>query len=137
MASVNPDIVFLDIRMPVLDGIEAVKQLQEDERWQGVKVVAISASALEHERREYLEVGFDDFIDKPFGFERLYECMAKLLGVTYTYDEVAEDVALDVSSCTLPKELHERIVNAAEVYSVTELDRYFDELDEFDVLSSN
>ena len=134
MDEVKPDIVFLDIRMPVLTGIEAVKLLQADERWSGVKVVAISASALEHERREYLQSGFDDFIDKPFRFERLCESMARLLGVTYTYGEGSGDAVevgaeLDVSSYTLPKDLHERIQKAAEVYSVTELDRYFDELD--------
>ena len=133
MDKVKPDIVFLDIRMPVLDGIEAVKLLQADERWSGVKVVAISASVLEHEQREFLQAGFDDFIDKPFRFERLYECMAKLLGVTYTYGEdkaIEVDASvLDVSSYTLPKDLHERIQKAAEVYSVTELDRYFDELE--------
>ena len=131
MDEVKPDIVFLDIRMPVLTGIEAVKLLQADERWSGVKVVAISASALEHERREYLQSGFDDFIDKPFRFERLCESMARLLGVTYTYGEKDVEVGgkLDVSSYTLPKDLHERIQKAAEVYSVTELDRYFNELD--------
>ena len=132
MARVNPDIVFLDIRMPEMGGVEVVKLLQEDDRWKDVKVVAISASVLEHERREYLKAGFDDFIDKPFAFERLYACMAKLLGVTYTYnvaEEVEADDAFDISAYTLPKDLHERIQNAAEVYSVTELDRYFDELD--------
>ena len=134
MEGVNPDIVFLDIRMPVLGGVEAVKVLQADDRWSHVRMVAISASVLEHERRAYLEAGFDDFIDKPFEFERLYECMAKLLGVTYTYGEMVDhdgdpNMPLDVSVYTLPQDLHERIQNAAEVYSVTELDRYFDEVD--------
>ena len=133
MEDVKPNIVFLDIRMPVLDGVEAVKLLQADERWKGVNVVAISASALEHEKREFLQAGFDDFIDKPFRFERLYECMATLLGVTYAYGEAVEEgvegTELDVSSYTLPKDLHDRIQKAAEVYSVTELDRYFDEVE--------
>ena len=61
-----PDIVFLDIHMPVLGGREALERLRERPAWDQVKVVAISASTMEHQQQEILADGFDDFIGKPF-----------------------------------------------------------------------
>ena len=128
-----PDIVFLDIRMPVLDGLAAVKLIQENAVWQQVKVIAISASVLEHERQEFLEAGFDDFIDKPFSFERICECLAQQLGVAFAYGkeegEMVAGEAVDWSGVILPAGLHARLREAAELYSVTELEGCFGQLE--------
>ena len=128
----HPDIVFLDIRMPVLDGMEAMRRLRQDERWKGVKVVAISASVLEHERQEFLSAGFDAFIDKPFRFERICSCLAGLLGVEFEYGESEEETAevIDWSHLSLPSDLHDRLREATEIYSVTELEDYLREMEE-------
>ena len=135
MAAFRPGIVFLDIRMPVMDGMEAVRLIQQDAAWSQVKVAAISASALEHERQEFLQAGFDDFIDKPFRFERICACMAELVGVEYEYggeagEEAPAEEAFDPSDTTLPEDLHARLLEAAELYSVTEMEEYFDEMAE-------
>jgi two-component system, sensor histidine kinase ChiS len=132
-----PDIVFLDIRMPVMDGMEALRRIQQNENWRSVKVAAISASALEHEREGYLEAGFIDFIDKPFRFERICSCLAQLLDVRFDFGENAEPQggtsdggAADWSSVSLPEELATRLVEAAELYSVTEMDGCFGEMED-------
>jgi CheY-like chemotaxis protein len=126
-----PDIVFLDIRMPVLDGLAAVRLIQEHAVWAQVKMVAISASVLEHERQEYLQAGFDDFIDKPFSFERICQCLAQQLGVEFEYgeEEAVEVEAADWSGVVVPAQLHARLREAAELYSVTELESCFGELE--------
>ena len=128
----HPDIVFLDIRMPVLDGMEAMRLLRQDERWKGVKVAAISASVLDHERQEFLSSGFDAFIDKPFRFERICSCLADLLGVEFEYGESEEETAevVDWSHLSLPSDLHDRLREAAEIYSVTEMEDYLREMEE-------
>ena len=131
----QPDIVFLDIRMPVMDGLEAVRLIQANEAWQQVKVAAISASVLEHEQQEYLQTGFDDFIDKPFQFERVCACLASLLDVEFEYGEGGADEereAFDWTELTLPAELHRELLEAAELYSVTELERCLSELEDLD-----
>ncbi|MBT7861861.1 MAG: response regulator, partial [Gemmatimonadetes bacterium] len=134
LASWLPDIVFLDIRMPVMDGIEALQRIRQQPDWQGVKVAAISASALEHEREGYLEAGFVDFIDKPFRFERICSCLATLLGVRF--DTSPDDLDAqqieerdDWSAVSLPQDLAVRLTEAAELYSVTEMDGCFTEME--------
>ena len=128
------DIVFLDIRMPVMGGIETLKQLQQRRMTQEVKVVAISASVLEHERQEYLAAGFDEFIDKPFRFEQICACLATHLGVQYDYAEPVEEASVfgetaDWSQVELSADLHARLQEAAEVYGVTEMEEYLNEME--------
>ena len=129
----TPDIVFMDIRMPVMDGLEATKRILEEFDNDQLKIVAISASVLEHERKMFLEVGFDDFIAKPFRFERICECLAQLLRVEYEYTasmsaEDAESLPLDLSKIALPENLFLRLKKAAELYSITKLESYLDEV---------
>jgi len=125
-----PDLVFMDIRMPVLGGVETLELIRENEAWSQVKVVAISASVLEHERREYLASGFDDFIDKPFRFERICQCLVQQLGVEYDYEEASIDSPTDWSRLNLPAKLQQKLREAAELYSVTEMEDYLNELEQ-------
>ena len=132
-----PDIVFMDIHMPVMDGLEATKQiLAESGRCSGERsfrptIVAISASVLEHERKMFLEVGFDDFIAKPFRFGRICECLANLLHIEYAEamsDEGAERLPLDLSKIAIPENMFLRLKESAELYSVTELENCLNEV---------
>jgi len=127
----HPDIVFLDIRMPVLDGMEAMRRLRMDEALRQVKVVAISASVLEHERREFLAAGFDAFIDKPFRFERICGCLAELVGAEFEYSQEELETAdqVDWSAIELPAELRGKLREAAELFSVTEIEDYLGEVE--------
>jgi len=129
----GPDIVFLDIRMPVMDGLEAMRSLRQHELWKSLKIAAISASVLEHEREEFLSAGFDQFIDKPFRFGRVCSCLAELLGVEYVYGEAEEQRTakpVDWSRIALPPDLHTRLREAAEVHSVTEIEDYLQEMEQ-------
>ena len=129
----RPDVVFIDIRMPVMDGIEVtqriLKEAGRDSGFTSPKMVAVSASALIHERQGYFDVGFDDFIAKPVRAERIYESLAQLLHIEY---EVAEDEApaMDISDIMLPEDLFVRLREAAEFGRVTELDKAFHEVEQ-------
>jgi CheY-like chemotaxis protein len=122
----QPDIVFMDIRMPVMGGIEAARQIFSEFGKGTFKIVAISASALQHETQIYLDAGFDDFIGKPFRVERICECLATQLGVAFETAEPATTMASEAvpAVVSLPKELVERMKEAAELYRVTELRKY-------------
>jgi signal transduction histidine kinase/ligand-binding sensor domain-containing protein/CheY-like chemotaxis protein len=129
-----PDIVFMDIHMPGVDGPQAAQQVWEAVGRDVLKVVAVSASTLEHEAREYLELGFDAFLPKPFRAEQVYACLERLLGVKFEYGEasgaVPQAVSPDIAGLTLPEGLHARLREAAELYSVTELETYFNEVEQ-------
>ncbi|MFQ6043172.1 MAG: two-component regulator propeller domain-containing protein, partial [Candidatus Poribacteria bacterium] len=122
----RPDIVFMDIRMPVMDGLEAAQQILAEFGKDKFKLVAISASTLKHERQTYFDAGFDDFISKPFRFEKVCECLATHLGVEF---ERGESEETKTQPAVAPEALLERLKTAAEFHRVTKLERALNELD--------
>lgn len=92
-----PDIVLLDIVMPVMNGIEAMENIRSHEEWKALPLVAVTASGFDRREVELLERGFDRFIRKPFKDEVLYMTLADLLSVEYNY---AEDD--DIGSVSTP-----------------------------------
>ncbi|MBE7383221.1 MAG: response regulator [Leptolyngbya sp. SIO1E4] len=67
----HPDIILMDMRMPVMDGYDATRWIKQQSKSQKTIVIAITASAFEEERQAILNVGCDDFIRKPFRREEL------------------------------------------------------------------
>jgi len=126
----RPDIVFMDIRMPVMDGLEATKKIFAEFSREALKIVAISASALTHQQEKYSEIGFDAFIAKPLLAERIYDCLASLLHVEYEYTDIGatDALSLELSKITLPEDLFLRLKEAAELQSLTKLELYIDEV---------
>ncbi len=115
-------IVFMDMRMPEIDGLEATRRIVSDYGQLGLKVVATSASALEHERAMYLETGCDDFVAKPFRAERIYAALQQHLGIAFEYPASAGAAPLlDLGRIVLPEDLTLRLMMAAELHSTTVL----------------
>ena len=84
------DIVFTDIRMPVLDGMQMLQRLREQPGVAQPPIVAVSASSLEHERRHYIGLGFSDFVGKPYAFEEIHQMLTQHAGARFVPVE-AED----------------------------------------------
>ena len=61
----RPQLILMDIRLPILDGVSAVKQIREHRRTQEIPVVAITASAMKGDEQRFLDQGFDGYIAKP------------------------------------------------------------------------
>jgi signal transduction histidine kinase/ABC-type phosphate/phosphonate transport system substrate-binding protein/ActR/RegA family two-component response regulator len=81
-ASESPDLVLMDIQMPVMDGIAAtwaIRQQEDEARTSRVPIVALSASAFEDDRQHCLEAGMDDFLAKPINLKDLEAMLAKWL----------------------------------------------------------
>jgi CheY-like chemotaxis protein len=118
------DIVFLDVRLPDLDGVEVAQRMQENPALNGLRIVAMSASALAHERDRCLQGGCDDFIAKPFRFDRLCDCLARLLDVDFASTEApsaTHETPLNLGQITLTEDLSLRLMMAAELHSATVL----------------
>lgn len=72
-----PDLILMDISMPVMSGIEATKVLRQTPDTSSVKIVALTAHAMESARRECMEAGCDDFATKPVDFAGLIALIEK------------------------------------------------------------
>ncbi len=81
----NPDIVFSDMRMPVMNGEEAIKFIRRDLGNDKVKIVAVTAGAINRSKEYYLNMGFDDFIAKPFRAEQIFDCLNEALDVEFIF----------------------------------------------------
>ncbi|HEY9729008.1 MAG TPA: response regulator, partial [Chroococcales cyanobacterium] len=87
--SFEPHLIWMDLRMPVMDGYEASKHIKSQLKGQATVIIALTASAFEEERVVALSAGCDDFVRKPFREEELFEKMAHYLGVRYLYEPLA------------------------------------------------
>jgi len=86
----QPHLVWLDRKMPVMDGLEALKGIRNLANGHEIKIIAVTASAFEDERQELLQAGIDDFISKPYRTEEIYHCLTKHLGIEFTYSNKDE-----------------------------------------------
>ena len=92
----RPDVVLMDIRMPVLDGREARLQIKQDPAFEGLPVVAVTASSLLRDSL-HLQKEFEGFIRKPFSKAQLYEALSAFIsGAVETVIEDAEQISEDV-----------------------------------------
>jgi CheY-like chemotaxis protein len=115
----HPHFIWMDRRMPVMDGMEATRRIRELPGGKEVKIVAVTASAFTEQRTEMLDAGMDDFVRKPFRASEIYECLAKHLGLKYVYEGAAEPqetaVALTPETLNvLPEELRNDLKAALE-----------------------
>lgn len=85
--SYSPHLIWMDMRMPVMDGYEATKRIKGTTKGQATAVIALTASVWEEEKAVILSAGCDDFVRKPFHKEVIFEIMTKHLGVHYIYQE--------------------------------------------------
>ena len=75
----KPDLILMDLSLPVLDGWEATRRLKSDEKTRGIPVIALSAHAMAGDREKALEAGCDDFDTKPVDMARLRTKIQALL----------------------------------------------------------
>ena len=73
------DLILMDIQMPVMDGIEAVKHIRTLEKMENIPIIAMTAHALKEERDKCINVGMDDHLAKPINPQELYDCIVKHL----------------------------------------------------------
>jgi CheY-like chemotaxis protein len=79
----RPHFIWMDWRMPVMDGLEATRRIRALEGGQEVKIAVLSASAFEDEKAQMMAAGADDYVAKPLQLDAIYNCMARLLGISF------------------------------------------------------
>lgn len=95
----QPDLIWMDLRMPVMNGYEAIIKIKSDIKGHKTKIIALTASTLEEEKAIVLSIGCDDFVRKPFLTEIIFEKIAKFLEVTYIYETINKcDLKSDIDN---------------------------------------
>lgn len=84
----QPHLIWMDMRMPVMNGYEATQEIKSHLEGQATVIIALTASTLEEEKAVVLAAGCDDFVRKPFREEVIFEKMAQFSGVNYVYEEI-------------------------------------------------
>jgi two-component system cell cycle response regulator DivK len=67
----TPDLVLMDIQLPDLDGVQALRRLRADERTAAIPVLAVTAQAMQGDRERFLAAGFDGYVSKPVNVREL------------------------------------------------------------------
>jgi two-component system sensor histidine kinase/response regulator len=83
----RPHLIWMDMRMPVMDGYAAVQRIRELAAGEPCRIIALTASAFHHDRERILSERCDDFVPKPFRETTIFEKLTEHLGVQFEYDD--------------------------------------------------
>lgn len=125
----QPHFIWMDHRMPVMDGEEATRRIRQLPGGPQVKIVAVTASVLREQRAELIAAGMDDLVRKPYRASEIYACMARHLGLRYVYEDRAPSTPLQPHTlspeelATLPADLCEALAIALQSLDSTRIDR--------------
>ena len=75
----KPDLILMDIQLPDIDGIEALRRIREDRALDGVAVIAVSASVMPDDKQKIVTSGFDAFVTKPINLKQFVATVQRFL----------------------------------------------------------
>ncbi len=100
-----PHLILMDFRMPVMDGHEAIRRIRALVGGEKLKIIAVTASAMDENRQQLMDIGADDFISKPFREVELFQKIHTHIGVEYVYAEHSLGAILQETTELTPKSL--------------------------------
>jgi PAS domain S-box-containing protein len=83
----KPDLIWMDRRMPVMDGVEATRRIRSLPGGDKVKIIAVTASAFKEQQQELKKAGMDGYVSKPYHFNEIYESLERHLELKFVYRE--------------------------------------------------
>jgi two-component system, sensor histidine kinase and response regulator len=109
----QPHLIFMDMRMPVMTGLEATRQIKSTPQGKNTVIIALTASAFDRQQQTFFTVGCDDLIRKPFQHQELVEKLTQHLGIQYHYAEETLAPALDsvTTDTEMLQSLHQAFQN--------------------------
>ncbi len=129
----EPHLIWMDMRMPIMNGHEATKWIKATTKGQATVIIALTASVFAEDRASFLVAGCDDFVQKPFKESEIFDKMAEHLGVRFIYEDQvkfplghllanSQEVLIPEVLATLPLEW---LVDLEQFIHNVDLDRMF------------
>ncbi|MES9858987.1 MAG: histidine kinase dimerization/phospho-acceptor domain-containing protein [Sedimenticola sp.] len=128
----RPHFIWMDRRMPKMNGVEATRRIKQLPGGDQVIIAALTASVFEEEKDEVIAAGCDDFVRKPFRAAEIFDCMALHLGLQYLYDEPKESAPSDVISKekfdALPQPLQDELRHVTTLLEIDATERVVEKI---------
>ena len=112
IAETVPDLLLLDIMLPIEDGMSVLKKLRQNGRTKNMPVIMLTAKNTEFDRVEGLDCGADDYISKPFG---MMELIARIRAVLRRFEKAEGVKEHRIGSLYLCPDRHEILVNGSQI----------------------
>jgi PAS domain S-box-containing protein len=126
----KPDLILMDLRMPVMDGYDATRQIKSTEKGHTTPIIALTASLFEEEHEKIESMGIQGYIRKPFNENDLLSTIGKVLGVDFIYEDektssetkyMNNEQALLNDIAELPIDLKTQMLKAIDVADINQL----------------
>ncbi|MFZ4462727.1 MAG: PAS domain-containing protein [Bacteroidales bacterium] len=128
----NPDLILMDLRMPVMDGYEASKRIKSSSKGKNIPIIALTASSFDKERKSLIHTDFQGYIRKPFRENDLFGTIGEILGIEYLYEPVSNTSTnyqdkkhlIEMEIANQPEALLVRLLDAiagADIHLIIEL----------------
>jgi len=119
-----PDLILMDLNMPVMDGYEAIRRLRADTRFARLPIIALTAHAFEDDHKATMEAGADAYLRKPFREAELFQAIAGLLHVQYRLADKqprTNGSRPEVPDTPVPEEIRTRLREALATADIEEI----------------
>ena len=131
----QPHLIWMDMRMPVMDGYAATKYIKQQPEGENTPIIALTASAFEEKRAEVMAAGCDGFLRKPFKEYELFTKMGEYLGVEYLEEGKSDDVTAETEESVLSSSLTPESLQVMPSEWLAQLHQAASELDEEQILT--
>ncbi|MEI6678376.1 MAG: CHASE domain-containing protein [Mariniphaga sp.] len=120
----EPDLILMDLRMPVMDGYETSHRIHSTKKGAKIPIIALSASAFEDDQKKYKLGGLQGFVRKPYRENELFNTIGKVLGIEYVYDDetilsqtkfTPDEAAITGYIAELPPALIAKMLDATDI----------------------
>jgi CheY-like chemotaxis protein len=139
----HPDLIWLDMRMPVMDGWEVARRIRAEANGSSPVLIAVTASGTEDVRNAAIAAGCDGFLHKPFDESALLEMLERHLGVEFLYSaetdsaSASDEDALFAALASLPSPVLVRLEDALCRLEITAIEAATNAVAEYDVAAAN
>jgi CheY-like chemotaxis protein len=136
MIAIRPDVLLVDLRMPMIRGEEVIRRLRKSAEFRAMVIIAISASAFDHDRERCIAAGANDFLPKPFRLSKLLDLLSHHLELELVFEadipKANPVVSYRSQPVVLPADLWNTLMELAKRGDIRKLRQQAEQLPELD-----